>query len=158
MREFKAGDIVQHFKREQVADPDSSQYLYRIISVAKHSETSEDMVVYQALYGEKGIWVRPLEMFMGPVDREKYPHIKQEFRFEKVENCSVGIFMKAEDSRQEAFEKVLSAVQRNYEDVSEKMERLKAEGKVKSATYRQLMGNKVMYQNMISMYKIYGIL
>lgn len=61
------------------------------------------------------------------------------------------------NERIEAFERMLTAVQDNYEDVCRKMEQLKAEGKVKSATYRQLMGNKMMYQNMLSMYKIYGL-
>lgn len=60
--------------------------------------------------------------------------------------------------RLQSFEKMLGAVQENYRTTTEKMERLKAEGKVKSATYRQFMGNKLMYQNMLDMYKIYGIL
>lgn len=63
-----------------------------------------------------------------------------------------------DEKRMESFEKMLLAVQRNYEDVTAKMEKMKAEGKVKSATYRQLMGNKMMYQNMLSMYKIYGLI
>ncbi|XCP84158.1 hypothetical protein ABXS75_13925 [Roseburia hominis] len=63
-----------------------------------------------------------------------------------------------EEKRLEAFEKMLLAVQENYRDVNQKMERLKGEGKVKSATYRQLMGNKVMYQNMLSLYKIYDLI
>lgn len=62
------------------------------------------------------------------------------------------------ENRLEAFEKMLCAVQKNYEDAAEKMEQLKAQGKTKSATYRQLMGNKMMYQNMLSMYQIYGLL
>lgn len=41
---------------------------YEVISVAKHSETLEEMVVYQALYGEKQIWVRPLKMFLEKVE------------------------------------------------------------------------------------------
>lgn len=60
--------------------------------------------------------------------------------------------------RLEAFEKMLSAVQENYKSTVEKMEELKEKGRVKSATYRQLTGTKMMYQNMLSMYKIYGLL
>ena len=62
------------------------------------------------------------------------------------------------EERLEAFEKMLKAVQENYENTDVKMKKLKAEGKEKSATYRQLMGNKLQYQNMISLYQIYGLL
>ncbi len=41
--------------------------LYRVLFLARHSETEEEMVVYQALYGEKGYWVRPLALFLAPV-------------------------------------------------------------------------------------------
>ena len=68
-----------------------------------------------------------------------------------------GIFMENE-KRLLAFEKMLKAVQENYENADEKMKKLKAEGREKSATYRQLMGNKLQYQNMLSMYQIYGLL
>lgn len=47
------GKIYRHFKGKR----------YRVLSVARHSETLEPYVVYQALYGEEGIWVRPVEMF-----------------------------------------------------------------------------------------------
>ena len=62
------------------------------------------------------------------------------------------------EERLEAFEKMLKAVQENYENPDVKMKELKSEGKEKSATYRQLMGNKLQYQNMISLYQIYGLL
>ena len=61
------------------------------------------------------------------------------------------------EERLENFERILQAVQREYADIEEKMERLKAEGKTKSATYRQYMGRKMMYQNMLGMYRLYGL-
>lgn len=81
---MKKMDIVQNFKREMIADADSKKYLYQVLDVAYHSETMEKMVIYKALYGECDIWVRPYDMFMSKVDREKYPDIKQEYRFEVV--------------------------------------------------------------------------
>lgn len=60
--------------------------------------------------------------------------------------------------RLDAFETMLKAVQNHYQETSSKMEMLKANGKAKSATYRQLMGNKIMYQNMLSMYRLYDLL
>lgn len=60
-------------------------------------------------------------------------------------------------SRLEAFEKMLAAVQENYDRADSKMKQLKAEGKEKSATYRQMMGSKMQYQNMLSMYRLYGL-
>lgn len=61
MEEIKRGRY-RHFKGNE----------YRVIGMAKHSETLEDMVVYQALYGEKGLWVRPAEMWTETVEREDY--------------------------------------------------------------------------------------
>ena len=46
--------------------------LYRVIGVALHSETGEEMVVYQAQYGERGLWVRPAAMWMEQVERPEY--------------------------------------------------------------------------------------
>lgn len=61
-------------------------------------------------------------------------------------------------NRLEAFEKMLEAIQENYETTDGKMKRLKEEGKEKTATFRQLMGNKMLYQNILSLYKLYGLL
>ena len=57
--EIKKGKY-RHFKGNE----------YEVIGVAKHSETLEEMVVYRALYGEGGLWVRPAEMWDETVERE----------------------------------------------------------------------------------------
>ena len=46
--------------------------LYRVMYVALHSETGEEMVVYQALYGQRGMWVRPASMWLEHVERDGY--------------------------------------------------------------------------------------
>ncbi len=60
--------------------------------------------------------------------------------------------------REAKFEAMLAAVQRNFDDTVAKMERLKAQDKTKTATYRQLLGDKLMYQNMLTLYRIHGLI
>ena len=80
---FHIGDVVQHFKRENV-NLETAEYLYRILAFAQHTENGEKLVIYQALYGDYGVYARPYEMFISEVDREKYPNAKQKYRFEVV--------------------------------------------------------------------------
>lgn len=87
---LKIGDVVKHFKREMLGQP-MNLYLYKIISVAIHTESKEKLVIYQALYENDkmgvhfDIYARPYNMFMGEVDKKKYPNIKQKYRFEKYD-------------------------------------------------------------------------
>lgn len=82
-RDICVGDIVRHFKREWVS-ADTSEYLYKVLAFARHTETGERLVIYQALYAPFKVCARPYAMFMSEVDREKYPDIRQKYRFEKV--------------------------------------------------------------------------
>ena len=87
--DFVPGTIVQHFKRTMLSAEELAKqplmYLYEIIGCAMDTETEEDVMVYRALYGSRQIYVRPMVMFISAVDHQKYPGVKQEYRFEIVE-------------------------------------------------------------------------
>ena len=60
--------------------------------------------------------------------------------------------------REERFERMLAEIQAEYASIEQRMAVLRAEGKTKTVTFRQLMGNKLMYQSMLSMYREHGLI
>lgn len=74
-RELKIKGIYKHFKGD----------LYIVEDVAIHSETKEKYVVYRGLYGKSELYIRPYDMFLSEVDKEKYPNVDQKYRFELQE-------------------------------------------------------------------------
>lgn len=81
--EIIPGRIYKHFKGD----------LYLVEDVVLHSETKEKLVLYRALYGKGLRYVRPYEMFASKVDKEKYPNVKQEYRFQLQDLESVAGFV-----------------------------------------------------------------
>ena len=76
-------NIVKHFKHKESTD-DPLNYIYEILGVSAHSENHSEMfITYRSLKDHK-VWVRPYDMFMSEVDHEKYPDVKQKYRFESV--------------------------------------------------------------------------
>lgn len=71
-RKIKVGGLYRHFKGT----------LYRVLAVAKHTETEETLVIYEAKDGGT-VYARPLDMFLSPVERDKYPDVAVEYRFEE---------------------------------------------------------------------------
>ena len=75
MRELQIGRVYRHFKGDY----------YLVEGVANDSETGAPFVIYRKLYGDGGLWLRPLEMFLSKVEKEKYPDCPQEYGFELQE-------------------------------------------------------------------------
>ena len=72
MREILVGRKYRHFKGND----------YKVLALAEHTETGEKLVVYQAMYAPFKICARPYDMFMSEVDHQKYPGVRQHWRFE----------------------------------------------------------------------------
>lgn len=75
MREIKIHGIYKHFKGDY----------YLVEEIAKDSNTLEDIVIYRKLYDDGSCWVRPIDDFLGEINKEKYPNIEQKYKFELIE-------------------------------------------------------------------------
>ena len=81
MRQIEIGKYYKHFKGK----------IYKVIDIVNDCESNMDkelkkVVIYQAMYGERLKWARAYDVFASEVDHEKYPDVKQKYRFEEVEN------------------------------------------------------------------------
>ena len=74
--EVVVGGTYKHFKGK----------LYKVLNIGYDSETTNKVVIYEALYDEHKIWVRPYEEFISKVDKNKYPDVNQKYRFELIKN------------------------------------------------------------------------
>ncbi len=126
----KPQELYRHFKGN----------LYQIICLAKHSETREMMVVYQAMYDTFEIYVRPLAMFMEEVDHVKYPQVQQKYRFELLQD------MKNDNEYADMAEGRKAATGRQTAEVQGKTELVKEKNRVQETKIEQETGGDIAEQ------------
>lgn len=76
MRKIEIGKKYRHFKGK----------IYEVLCIANDAESLKKIVVYKALYGDNQIWVRDYDVFVSKVDKNKYPNVLQEYRFELIDD------------------------------------------------------------------------
>lgn len=126
----KPQELYRHFKGN----------LYQIICLAKHSETREMMVVYQAMYDTFEIYVRPLAMFMEEVDHVKYPQVQQKYRFELLQD------MKNDNEYADMAEGRKAATGRQTAEVQGQTELVKEKNRVQETKIVQETGGDIAEQ------------
>ena len=80
MRKVHTNHVYRHYKGDK----------YIVLGVGTHSETLEECVIYRQLYGTGKIWIRPASLFLGEIDHQKHPEVKQKYRFQELHIKSVA--------------------------------------------------------------------